>query len=297
MNDIASPRRVVLVHAHPDDELLATGITIAHQVAAGDEVTVVTCTLGDEGEVIPPELAHLAPDAEDRLGAYRRGELWAATYRAGARSIVLADEEATTPGEGPGFFRDSGMAGTPANDRPGALAYVALEEVVSRLTATLESLDPDIVVTYDPTGGYGHPDHVRVHEATVAATGRLGNPPALYTVVTPRSWIRRDRQWVLDNVAATDVTVPALEEEMIPSAVDDAQVTHVVEGTPMDIARRDSALSEHRTQVTVRGGWFTLSNDIAQRLSTAEAFIRVEPGTGRAFPAPPTPHVGLESQA
>lgn len=297
MNDIASPRRVVLVHAHPDDELLATGITIAHQVAAGDEVTVVTCTLGDEGEVIPPELAHLAPDAEDRLGAYRRGELWAATYRAGARSIVLADEEATTPGEGPGFFRDSGMAGTPANDRPGALAYVALEEVVSRLTATLESLDPDIVVTYDPTGGYGHPDHVRVHEATVAATGRLGNPPALYTVVTPRSWIRRDRQWVLDNVAATDVTVPALEEEMIPSAVDDAQVTHVVEGTPMDIARRDSALSEHRTQVTVRGGWFTLSNDIAQRLSTAEAFIRVAPGTGRAFPAPPTPHVGLESRA
>lgn len=289
----ARPRRLVFVHAHPDDETLATGVSIAHHVRRGDDVTVLTCTLGDEGEVIPPELAHLAPDAEDRLGAYRRGELWAATYRLGARGVLLADEEVETPGEGPAFFRDSGMAGTPANERPGALAYVDLEEVVGRLAAALEALDPDIVVTYDATGGYGHPDHVRVHEATVAATARLPRTPALYTVVTPRSWVTRDRRWVIDTVGSvtgeSPSLIPALDDEILPSAVDDETVTHVVRPSPGDLAVRDAALAEHRTQVVVRDGWFALSNGIATRLAQAEAFVRVEPGTGAPYPGAPDP--------
>ncbi|GAB48375.1 N-acetyl-1-D-myo-inositol-2-amino-2-deoxy-alpha-D-glucopyranoside deacetylase [Mobilicoccus pelagius] len=286
-------RRLVFVHAHPDDETLATGVSIAHHVRAGDVVTVLTCTLGDEGEVIPAELARLAADAEDRLGAYRRGELWAATFRLGARSVLLADEETPTPGEGPGFFRDSGMAGTPANERPGALAYVEIEEVVGRLAAALEALDPDVVVTYDPAGGYGHPDHVRVHDATVAAAARLPRTPALYTRVTPRSWIERDRRWVLANVGhragEARFHVPALDDELIPSVVDDEAVTHVVRPAPGDLDVRDAALAEHRTQVVVRDGWYALSNDVATRLPQAEAFVRVEPGTGTPYPGKAEP--------
>lgn len=302
--NLTAPRRVVFVHAHPDDETLATGVSIAHHVLAGDDVTVLTCTLGDEGEIIPPDLAHLAADAEDRLGVYRRGELWAALYRLGARGVLLADEETELPGEGPGFFRDSGMAGTEANRREGALAHVELEEIVTRLTAALEALEPDIVVTYDETGGYGHPDHVRVHEATVAATGRLSRTPALYEVVTPRSWISRDRQWVLDHVDPARFTtagggryqLPTIEDEHIPSAVDDATVTHVVEGSPTALALRDAALREHRTQVVVHDGWFALSNDIATRLPQAEAFIRLDPHTGRRLPGAGEPRP-LESAA
>ncbi|MDO5628388.1 MAG: PIG-L family deacetylase [Mobilicoccus sp.] len=277
-----SSRRVVFVHAHPDDETLATGVSVAEHVLLGDDVTVLTCTLGDEGEIIPAELAHLA--VEDRLGAYRRGELWAALYRLGARSVLLGDEETDTPGEGPTLFRDSGMAGTEANATAGALAAVEVEEVTGRLTAALEALDPDIVVTYDATGGYGHPDHIRVHEATVAATGRLADPPALYAVVTPREWITRDRSWVEAHVHDRTVIVPGLHEEHVPSAVDLGVVTHVVEGSPAALARRDAALAEHRTQVRVRDGWFTLSNDIAQRLPRAEAFVRLTPGTGEQHP-------------
>lgn len=284
MTENHAPRRIVLVHAHPDDETLATGVTIAHHVLAGDEVTVITCTLGDEGEVIPPELAHLGPEAEDRLGPYRRGELWAALHRAGARGVVLADEETELPGEGPGFFRDSGMAGTPANEREGALAYVDLDEVVTRLTAALEAVDPDIVVTYDATGGYGHPDHIRVHDATVAATARLTRTPALYAVVTPRSWVTRDRRWVLENVRGDRWSTPAVGDELMPSVVDDEAVTHVVQGSPTALARRDAALREHRTQVVVHDGWFTLSNDVATRLPSADAFVRVRPGTGEPMP-------------
>ncbi len=286
MSQIHAPHKIVLVHAHPDDETLATGVTIAEHVLRGDDVTVLTATLGDEGEVIPPELAHLGPDAQDRLGGYRRGELWAALFRLGARGVLLADEEIPEPGEGPGFFRDSGMAGTPANDRDGALAYVPMEDVVTRLVAALTALDPDIVITYDATGGYGHPDHIRVHEATVAATARLERVPALYTVVTPRSWIERDRRWVIENVRDPRWSLPSLEDEYLPSAVDDAAVTHVVQGSALAWSRRDDALREHRTQVRVHDGWFTLSNDIATRLSQAEAFIRIHPGTGEPYPPP-----------
>lgn len=296
MTDQPRARRLVFVHAHPDDETLATGVSIAEHVLAGDEVSVLTCTLGDEGEVIPADLAHLAADAEDRLGAYRRGELWAALFRLGANGVLLADEETDTPGEGPAFFRDSGMAGTPANRRPGALAYVDLDDVVVRMAAALETLDPDIVVTYDATGGYGHPDHMRVHDAVVAATARLPRTPALYATVTPRSWVRRDRLWVLQHVRDGRWTTPGPEDDMIPSVVDDEAVTHIVRGGPAALARRDAALAEHRTQVTVHDGWFSLSNDVATRLADAEAFLRLHPGSGEPYPGTADP-AGLDAES
>jgi N-acetyl-1-D-myo-inositol-2-amino-2-deoxy-alpha-D-glucopyranoside deacetylase len=103
-------RRLLLVHAHPDDETIGTGATMAHYVAAGASVTLVTATSGEEGEVLLPDLAHLAADQNDDLGAHRREELGAAMAELGVTDWRLLG--------GPGRYRDSGMIGTPANARP-----------------------------------------------------------------------------------------------------------------------------------------------------------------------------------
>lgn len=281
----SAPPRLVFVHAHPDDETIATGVAIAGHALAGHEVTVLTATLGDEGEVIPAELRHLAVEHEDRLGPYRRTELASALARLGVRGVVLGDPPNPPDGEHGALYRDSGMAGTDANERTGALCVADTDEVLDRLVATLDHLDPDVVVTYDATGGYGHPDHVRVHELTVAATARMARVPALYAVVVPRSWAEQGRTWVREHVQGEFIVLEEADPYP-PSVVDDSVVTHVVEGTPGALVLRDSALAEHRTQVSVHDGFYTLSNNIAARLAQAEAFVRLEPGTGAVLSVP-----------
>ena len=105
-------RRLLLVHAHPDDESIGTGATMAKYAAEGARVTLVTCTLGELGEIIPPELAALAPERDDQLGGYRIGELNAACQALGVTDHRFLG--------GPGRWRDSGMIGTPGNDDPRA---------------------------------------------------------------------------------------------------------------------------------------------------------------------------------
>ena len=111
MRSLDSDRRLLLVHAHPDDETIGNGATMAQYVAAGAQVTLVTCTLGEEGEVLVPELAHLAADQDDQLGQHRIGELATAMEALGVRDHRFLG--------GPGRYRDSGMMGLPTNDRPG----------------------------------------------------------------------------------------------------------------------------------------------------------------------------------
>ena len=272
---------MVFVHAHPDDESLWTGLTIAHHAARGDDVHVLTCTLGEEGEVIPAELRHLqlpadqprATDLTDPLAAVRRDELRSAVEELGAASVTVLAE---------GRYRDSGMAGTPSAAHPRAFTGADVAESSARIAAYLREVQPDVVVTYDAHGGYGHPDHIRTHEATRAAVAGLDEPPALYTVVTPRSWAIEDREWLAAHVTAADVIVPAPDEAFLPSVVDDAHVTHTVVDDA-ELVRQVAALRRHRTQVAVFDGYYTLSNDVATRLSGREAFMRLDPSTGRVL--------------
>ncbi|GAA1171170.1 N-acetyl-1-D-myo-inositol-2-amino-2-deoxy-alpha-D -glucopyranoside deacetylase [Ornithinimicrobium humiphilum] len=266
--------RVVAVHAHPDDETLATGVALASHAAAGDEVHVITCTLGEEGEVIPPELVHLEGTGD--LGPHRVGEVRAATAVLGARHHWLGGD--------PPRWRDSGMAGSPAAAHPRAFASADVGEAAGVLADLLEELRPDLVLTYDPHGGYGHPDHVQTHRVTVAAVARLPREqrPRLYMVLTPRSWAEEDREWLRAHVpegvrspAGGVARVPAPDDPFPPSVVDDGIVTHAV----VDLAARDrqaAALREHPTQVTVHDGWYTLSNDIAARLPGREGYALLE---------------------
>lgn len=276
--------RLLFVHAHPDDETLANGIAIAHHVRAGDEVHVLTATLGEEGEVIPADLAHLElpagqdrpDDVADPLADVRRGELACAMKTLGVASTHLL----------PGGWRDSGMAGSSASRHPRAFAAAPVDVVGAAVAGVVRELRPDAVVTYDRHGGYGHPDHIQVHRGVVAAIGSLpaAERPRLFATLIPRSWAQEDRQLCLESYIEGCSTLGPYDPYP-PSVVPDAQVTHSVVD-PACIGIQADALRCHRTQVTVHDGdYYTLSNDIVAVLSGREGFAEIDPRTGEPIPA------------
>jgi N-acetyl-1-D-myo-inositol-2-amino-2-deoxy-alpha-D-glucopyranoside deacetylase len=265
-------RRLLLVHAHPDDETLTTGGTMARYAADPDtSVTVLTCTLGEEGEIIPPELAMLGPDAADQLGGYRIGEL------AGACAALGVTDHRFLGGTG--RWRDSGMvlaghgvrAATPSELHPRALAAPdAFADQVDALTAVLEEVAPQVVVTYAADGGYGHPDHVRAHEIAVAAVRRVPEVARLYATVIGRKTL--DAGLAALDRAPLPFRMPRPDE--LPSVPDaDIDVT-------LDVAAhragRLAALRAHATQVSLWEGSpvaYAMSNGVAQPLLDVEEFV------------------------
>lgn len=159
--------RVVAVHAHPDDEALWTGGALADVAMRGADVTVVTCTLGEQGEVIGDPFAQLVADQADQLGGFRVAELARSLHELGVRGEFLG---------GAGRWRDSGMIGDPANDDPRAFIHSG-EEAEAQLAEVFSRIKPHLVITYGPDGGYGHPDHIRAHEITHAAATRCDVAP------------------------------------------------------------------------------------------------------------------------
>src|SRR5512136_793212 len=158
----AGPRPLTLmaVFAHPDDETFGIGGTMARYGADPDVRVVLVCaTRGEAGEISDPKLA-----TPDRLGEAREQELRCACGLFGVDALHFLG------------YRDSGMAGTPENRDPRALAMSDGGEVVRRIVAHIRRERPDVVVTHDETGGYGHPDHVAVHRHTKAAFAAAGDP-------------------------------------------------------------------------------------------------------------------------
>lgn len=164
--------RVVAVHAHPDDESIATGGALADLARRGAEVTVITCTLGEQGEVIGDTYQELITDRADQLGGFRIHELRTALGILGVHGRHLGL---------PGLFRDSGMVGDPAHEHPKAFVNSG-ERAVELLAEQLRELTPHLVITYGPDGGYGHPDHIRAHEITHAAAAEVHVPRILWGV-------------------------------------------------------------------------------------------------------------------
>lgn len=288
-----APARLLFVHAHPDDETLTTGITMAAYAAHGHDVHLLTCTLGEEGEVIPAELRHLGSDRDDTLGRTRREELCAAMAVLGVKHSVLGED----PVHGVASrYRDSGMVGTASADHPEAFASADLHEAAAMVASHIRAVRPDVVVTYDRHGGYAHPDHVQTHRVTmsalsalrVAADGDPGAVPLAYCILTPQGWATQDRLWLHENVAPLDpgVVVPEQDAPYPPSVVRDDAVTHVVD-EPSLVVVQSLALAEHKTQVTVYEGYYALSNHIATRLSGREGFARFDPVTGDLVSLPP----------
>lgn len=293
--------RLLFVHAHPDDETLTTGVTMASYSSRHHDVHLLTCTLGEEGEVIPPALAHLGADRDDALGPWRREELRAAMSVLGVSHSVLGEDlQAGVPSR----YRDSGMAGTASAQHPDAFVRADPGEAAAMVAAHIRAMRPDVVVTYDEQGGYAHPDHIQTHRVTMSALAALaaeaeaGGPaaPAAFCILTAASWASQDRAWLYENVDPQRSNCIVLQEDepYPPSVVPDETVTHVVE-EPTLVEMQSRALARHATQVVVHDGYYALSNHIAARLGGREGFARFDPVSGHLLPATPgaPPLLGL----
>jgi N-acetyl-1-D-myo-inositol-2-amino-2-deoxy-alpha-D-glucopyranoside deacetylase len=263
----AAPR-LLLVHAHPDDESLWTGGTIARYAAAGVQVTLVTCTLGEEGEVIPESLRSLAADEADQLGGYRIGEL-----RAACAALGVSDHRWLG---GVGRWRDSGMAGVAANGHPRAFANNDLAEQAGALAEVIADVRPQVVVTYGPDGGYGHPDHIRAHEVTMAACDSVDR---VFFAVTSR---RATDEGVAELAALADLPFRLPEPGELP-VTDDTLIDTVIDTSEV-LSVKMRAMAAHPTQITVWHGGegeraYAVSNGIAQPIPPAE-FYRLGRGPG-----------------
>lgn len=258
-------RRLLLVHAHPDDETITTGGTMARYVAEGAQVALVTCTLGEQGEIIPPELRTLDASEGDQLGGYRAGELAAALDELGIREHAYLG--------GIGCWRDSGMVGTPAAEHPRAFTGGSSQQQAHQLTQLVAAFEPQVVVSYEADGGYGHPDHIRAHEITMAATARSAGVRRVFHTAMPSG-----------PLAGGVTTLPADDELPFRRPVDGElpSVPDECIATTIDIAAyRDAkiaALRAHRTQVSVPPhaagqSYYALSNEIAQPVLDAEYFV------------------------
>ncbi|BBZ03199.1 1D-myo-inositol 2-acetamido-2-deoxy-alpha-D-glucopyranoside deacetylase [Mycolicibacterium chitae] len=264
---------MLFVHAHPDDETITTGATIAHYAAQGVDVHVVTCTLGEEGEVIGERWAQLSVDHADQLGGYRIAELCSALHLLGIGDPIFLG--------GAGHWRDSGMAGTDA--RPGLQRFVDADEreAVGALVEIIRELRPHVVVTYDPNGGYGHPDHIRTHQITTAAIAAAADP-AEYP---GRPWQVGKFYWTVVSTTAMQSAIAALTDDDLlehwqrpPADLDfgfpDDQITAMVDATE-GLAAKIDALAAHATQVAVgpTGRAAALSNNLALPVLGHEHYI------------------------
>jgi len=259
-------RRLLAVHAHPDDESITMGGTLASCAARGASVTLVTCTLGEQGEVIDDgtsaPVAGLVADVADQLGGYRWWELRAACTQLGISDSRLLG--------GAGAYRDSGMAGTASAEHPRAFVRAAVgapdhDRAVADLVAVIDEVGPQVLLTYDADGGYGHPDHVTAHQVAVAAAAAAGVPRVL-AVVRPRAVVAE----VLDRFVGP-AGRPRAAPDDLGFQVDDALVDVAVPvhwWAPV----RHAALAAHTTQLRVFDGGFALSNGIAQPVFDHEYF-------------------------
>jgi N-acetyl-1-D-myo-inositol-2-amino-2-deoxy-alpha-D-glucopyranoside deacetylase len=272
--------RLLFVHAHPDDESLSNGATIAHYTGRGAQVSVVTCTLGEEGEVIGDRWAKLGVDHADQLGGYRIGELTAALHALGVSGPVYLG--------GAGRWRDSGMVGT-AKRRYQRFIEADEREAVGALVAIIREQRPHVVVTYDPDGGYGHPDHVQTHTVTSAAVAAAGTsdypgkpwtvPKFYWSVIAVSAfmagWHTLNRDDLLPGW-----TIPPAEEFGFGYA--DSDINAVVEAGPDAHAAKAAALGAHATQVVVgpTGRACALSNNMALPILAQEHYVLVAGSAG-----------------
>jgi N-acetyl-1-D-myo-inositol-2-amino-2-deoxy-alpha-D-glucopyranoside deacetylase len=264
--------RLLFVHAHPDDESLTTGATIAHYAARGASVHVVTCTLGEEGEVIGERWAQLAVAGADQLGGYRVLELSAALNELGVGAPSYLG--------GAGRWRDSGMAGGPAR-HPRSFVDADPDEAVGALVAVIRELRPHVVVSYDPNGGYGHPDHIQAHRVTTAAVAAAGSSehPGDPWPVPKLYWTVMARTALAEGIGAlAELALPPNWRWADPAdfqfTFSDDEIDAVIDA-PEQHDAKVAALRAHATQVSVEpsGRACALSNELALPIVDSEHYV------------------------
>lgn len=259
---------MLLVHAHPDDEVTGTGVTIARAVDSGAQVTLVTCTLGEEGEIAGEHLAHLSAAQLDELGKHRIEELTAAMQALGVTDFVRLGHD--------GKYRDSGMDRDPAGKviptatiNPSSFWAADLREAATDLVPIIRGRRPEVLVTYDDFGGYGHPDHIQAHRVAMYAA-QLAAVPSYRTDLgdpwgVPRIlWTAQNGDWMLEQVrrmrAEGDTeTFPWIDpDKPLPPSMTRAEDIAVTIRAPELIDRKMDAFRAHASQIPADSFFFTV---------------------------------------
>lgn len=258
--------RLLLVHAHPDDETINNGATMALYAALGAQVTLVTCTRGEEGEILVPELSHLASSESDQLGPHREIELANAMKALGISDFRFLGYPTT-------YYRDSGMMETPPNERPDVFWQADLIESSEHLVKVIDEIRPHVLITYDEIGGYGHPDHIQAHRVAMEAARRANwSIPKIYWNTIPKSviadGIEKMKALGSDFFGAENV-------DDLPFAKDDEFVTTLIDGNNYVQAKMD-AMAAHITQIALDGPFFALSNNMGLQVWGNEYYTLVK---------------------
>jgi len=274
-------QRLLLVHAHPDDESIGTGATMAKYVAEGRGVTLVTCTLGEEGEILVPELAALGADQEDGLGQHRIGELAAAMKELGVTDHRFLG--------GPGRYRDSGMewdetghARPMKTVRDDTFWKADLTEAATLLAEIIREVRPQVLVTYDEFGNYGHPDHIQAHRVAMYGA-QLAAVPS-YRADLGEPWDVEKIYWSAMSLTQVRKETEMLRERGIENPfenfdldnpprffVTDDQIAAAIDATEHAEAKL-AAMRAHETQISVDGPFFALSNSVGSHVWGVEYY-------------------------
>ena len=252
---VSAAKRLLLVHAHPDDETINNGVTMAKYAASGAQVTLVTCTRGEEGEVLVTELANLASDKDDKLGEHREVELKDAMAQLGINDFRFLG----APNK---KWRDSGMMGTTQNERGDVFWQADLDEASHELVKIILEIQPQVLITYDEFGGYGHPDHIKAHQVAMRATELAAEQgwqvSKIYWNTMPRSVIQMGIE-KMKEVGSDFFGAESADD--LPFAKPDELVTTVV-NAPEYVPQKLEAMKAHATQISVDGPFFALSNNL-----------------------------------
>ena len=252
----ANPLTVLCIFAHPDDEAFGSGGTLAGLVRKGHKLTVVSATNGDVGEISDPALA-----TPENLWEVRQEELRRAMAVTGIQDVRFLG------------YRDSGMDGTPDNENPSSLFKAEPAKVEERISALMEELSPDIVFTHDPTGGYGHPDHVTVYARTTAVVESMtGKRPHLYYVCFPRGNFRKLWQEMID----ADITPPFAAESLDSIGSPDEYVT-TIKDVSAYVEIKQESLRCHQTQLDPNGPFGKIAPEVMTGWMSTEYFYLHQP--------------------
>ena len=275
---VNAAKRLLLVHAHPDDETINNGVTMAKYADLGAQVTLVTCTRGEEGEVLVSELASLASDKDDKLGEHREIELKDAMVELGIKDFRFLGAPSKK-------WRDSGMMGTPANDRGDVFWQADLDEASNELVKIILEIKPQVLITYDEFGGYGHPDHIKAHRVAMRAAELAANQGwqvnKIYWNTMPRSVIQMGIE-KMKEVGSDFFGAESADD--LPFAKPDELVSTVV-NAPEYVPAKLAAMKAHATQISVDGPFFALSNNLGLSVWGDEYYTLVKGEKAAPFDA------------
>jgi len=265
--------RILLVHAHPDDETINNGATMALYADRGAQVTLVTCTRGEEGEILVPELSHLSSTKEDLLGQHREIELANAMRALGIKDFRFLGGSTTK-------YRDSGMIGSEPNNRPDVFWQADVDSAAKILVDVIEEVKPHILITYDEIGGYGHPDHIQAHRVAMRASElATWQIQKIYWNTMPKSVIAKGME-KMKEIGSDFFGAESVDD--IPFAKDDEFVTTLIDGADY-VELKMEAMKAHETQISLDGPFFALSNNLGMQIWGDEYYTLVKGVKGEPF--------------